>query len=69
MRQRKTDYIYALSTDDGKVKWEFNTRTVTRNINLYSSPAVANGFVYIGSSDRYIFCLGGDKENKVIGDR
>ena len=61
--------IYALSTDDGKVKWEFNTRTVARNINLYSSPAVANGFVYIGSSDRYIFCLGGDNDDKIIGDR
>ena len=65
----KNGNIYALSTDDGKVKWEFNTRTVTRNIELYSSPAVANGFVYIGSSDRYIFCLGGDNKNKIIGDR
>jgi outer membrane protein assembly factor BamB len=65
----KNGDIYALSTDDGKVKWEFNTRTVTRNIELYSSPAVANGFVYIGSSDRYIFCLGGDNNDKIIGDR
>ena len=65
----KNGNIYALSTDDGKVKWEFNTRTVTRNIELYSSPAVANGFVYIGSSDRYIFCLGGGNKNKIIGDR
>ena len=65
----KNGSIYALSTDDGEVKWEFNTRTVTRNIELYSSPAVANGFVYIGSSDRYIFCLGDANTNKIIGDR
>ncbi len=65
----KNGYIYALATEDGEVKWEFNTRSVTRNVELYSSPAVANGFLYIGSSDRYIFCLGGDNENKIIGDR
>ncbi len=65
----KNGRIYALSTDDGKVKWEFNLRTVTRNVELYSSPAVANGFVYIGSSDRYIFCLGDDDSAKTVGDR
>ena len=65
----KNGNIYALSTEDGKVKWEFNARTVTRNIELYSSPAVANGFVYIGTSDRYILCLGGDNNRKIIGDR
>ena len=65
----KNGYVYALSTADGKVEWEFNLRTVVRNIELYSSPAVANGFVYIGSSDRYIFRLGDDDSNKSIGDR
>ncbi len=65
----KNGNIYALSTDNGKVKWEFNTRDVTPNIEFYSSPAVANGFVYIGSSDRYIFCLGGNKEKKIIDNR
>ena len=65
----KNGRIYALSTDDGKVQWEFNLRTVVRNIELYSSPAIANGSVYIGSSDRYIFRLGDDNSNKIIGDR
>ena len=65
----KYGYIYALSIDDGKVQWEFDTRIVTRNIELYSSPAIANGLLYIGSSDRYIFCLGGDDADKVIDNR
>ncbi|MDE0468994.1 MAG: PQQ-binding-like beta-propeller repeat protein [Candidatus Poribacteria bacterium] len=65
----KNGYIYALSIDGGEVQWEFNTRIVTRNIELYSSPAIANGLLYIGSSDRYIFCLGGDDAGKIIGNR
>ena len=65
----KNGYIYALSTADGEIQWEFDTRIVTRNIEFYSSPAVANGLLYIGSSDRYIFCLGGDDVGKIIGNR
>ena len=65
----KNGYIYGLSADSGEMLWEFNTRVVTRNIELYSSPAIANGLLYIGSSDRYIFCLGGDEPSKVIGNR
>lgn len=65
----KDGYISALSTDNGKVQWEFDTKIVTRNIELYSSPVIANGRLYIGSSDRYIFCLGGDGGNKIIGNR
>ena len=65
----KNGYIYALSTVDGKVQWEFDTRIMNRNIELYSSPAVANGLLYIGSSDRYIFCFGDDDVGKVIGNR
>ena len=65
----KNGYIYGLSADSGEMLWEFNTRTVTRNIEIYSSPAVANGLLYIGSSDRYIFCLGGDDPSKTIGNR
>lgn len=65
----KKGYIYALSTDTGEMQWEFDSRQVTRNIEFYSSPAVANGLLYIGSSDRYIFCLGGDPPSKTIGNR
>ena len=38
-------------------------------LELYSSPVVANGLLYIGTSDRYIFCLGGDDAGKIIGNR
>ena len=65
----KNGYIYALSTDNGKVQWEFDTRIINRNIDLYSSPAVANGLLYIGSSDRYIFCFGADESREMIGNR
>ena len=65
----KNGYLYALSADSGEMQWEFNTRTVTRNIEFYSSPAVANGLLYIGSSDRYIFCVGGDNPGTTIGNR
>ncbi len=65
----KNGYIYGLSTDSGEMQWEFNTRIVTRNIEFYSSPAIANGLLYIGSDDRYIFCLGGDDPNITIGNR
>ena len=65
----KNGYIYALSSGNGEVQWEFDTRIITRNIELYSSPAIANGLLYIGSSDRYIFCLGGDDVGKIIGNR
>ena len=65
----KNGGIYALAAGDGKVQWEFDTRIVNRNIEMYSSPAVANGLLYIGSSDRYIFCLGSDDVGKIIGNR
>ena len=65
----KNGFLYALAAENGEMQWEFNTRTVTRNIEFYSSPAVANGMLYIGSSDRYIFCLGGDDPSKTIGNR
>lgn len=65
----KDGYIYALSAGNGKVQWEFDTRIINRSIELYSSPAVANGLLYIGSSDRYIFCFGDDDESKIISNR
>ena len=65
----KDGNIYALATSDGKVQWEFDTRIINRNIEIYSSPAVAKGLLYIGSSDRYIFCFGGDEGREMIGNR
>lgn len=65
----KNGYVYALAAENGKVQWEFDTRIINRNIELYSSPAVANGLLYIGSSDRYIFCFGRDEGREMIGNR
>ena len=65
----KNGNIYALSIDKGEVLWEFDTRSVTRNIEFYSSPAITNGLLYIGSSDRYIFCLGKDEDSTIIHNR
>ena len=61
----KNGYVYALSADTGKVQWEFDTRIMGRDIELYSSPAIADGLLYIGSSDRYIFCFGDENAGKV----
>ena len=65
----KDGRIYALAIENGKVEWEFDTRDVARNIELYSSPVVANGQLYIGSSDRYILCLGGNEPAQTPADR
>ncbi len=62
-------HIYSLSTSSGEMLWEFNTRTFNQNIELYSSPAIANGMLYIGSSDRYIFCLSSDRPEETINNR
>ena len=61
--------LYALSLDAGKVQSEFDTRLAARGIELYSSPAIANGLLYIGSSDRYIFCLGGETAGDITDNR
>ena len=56
-----TGHVYALDFETGEVLWEFDVRYVRgvgRGIQFYSSPAIANGKLYIGSSGRYIFCLG-----------
>lgn len=65
----KDGRIYALATENGQVKWEFDTRDIARNLELYSSPVVANGRLYIGSSDRYILCLGGNEPAQTPANR
>ncbi len=45
--------VVALHAETGDIVWEFDTTDVARNIEIYSSPIVANGQLYIGSSDRY----------------
>ncbi len=61
--------IYALNIEDGSIQWEYGTQDIEYGLKLYSSPAIANGKLYIGSSDRYIFCLGGKDSVQTIGDR
>jgi outer membrane protein assembly factor BamB len=44
---------YALDAATGKLAWIFETNGV-----LYSSPAVANGLVYVDSYDHNIYAIG-----------
>lgn len=39
-------------TDSGRLLWVYPTYRI-----VYSSPAVANGCVFIGSRDGYVYCL------------
>jgi outer membrane protein assembly factor BamB len=42
--------MYALDAGNGAVLW-----TATTGFNILSSPAVANGVVYVGSGDESIY--------------
>ncbi|GAH26332.1 unnamed protein product, partial [marine sediment metagenome] len=44
--------LYALSTDDGSKRWEFETEGA-----ITSTPLVYDGVVYIGSFDRYFYAI------------
>ncbi len=61
--------IYCLAIDDGSIIWEYDTQTVEYGLKLLSSPAIADGKLYIGSSDRYILCLGGKELVPTVEDR
>lgn len=61
--------IYCLAINDGSIRWEYDTQNVKYGLKLLSSPAIANGKLYIGSSDRYIFCLGGKEVDQAFEDR
>ena len=54
--------IYGIDISNGDVKWWFDTHKIAGGLQIYSSPAIANGKLYVGA-DRYIFCLG-DAPNK-----
>jgi outer membrane protein assembly factor BamB len=49
--------IYGIDNSNGEVKWWFDTNEVAGGLQIYSSPAIANGKLYVGAG-RYIFCLG-----------
>jgi outer membrane protein assembly factor BamB len=44
--------FYCLNAADGKKVWEFKTGSW-----VTSSPAVAGGYVYVGSWDNKLYCL------------
>jgi outer membrane protein assembly factor BamB len=44
--------VYSLDTNTGNLRWRFQTEGP-----VISSPVVADGIVYIGSDDRYVYAL------------
>jgi len=44
------DYVYALNAGTGEEKWKYETGD-----KVYSSPAVADGIVYVGSSAGHVY--------------
>ena len=68
----RSGIVYALSTADGKVMWEFDTAKDFDTVNKVpahggtigsAGPVVANGMLYVGSG--YSFG-GGDKNGNVL---
>ena len=53
--------IFSLDVSKGDLEWVYDSNSVSNGLKFISSPAIANGNLYIGSSGRYVFCLGGDK--------
>ena len=49
--------IYKIDSDSGRIVWQFGTDRITGGAPIYSSPAIANGKLYIGLRD-YLLCLG-----------
>ena len=51
--------LYALKTATGELDWRFETTKITgRETRIWSSPALAGGRLFFGSSASYVFCLG-----------
>ena len=51
--------IYKIDIGSGRIVWQFDTDRITGGAPIYSSPAIANGKLYIGLRD-YLLCLGGE---------
>jgi outer membrane protein assembly factor BamB len=54
----KEGYIYCIDLEKGNVKWKYDASDVVDNLNILSSPAIANGRLYIGLARKYLICLG-----------
>ncbi|MFC1713107.1 PQQ-binding-like beta-propeller repeat protein, partial [Candidatus Poribacteria bacterium] len=51
-------YIYCLDLDKGSVKWKYDVSDVSGDAEILSSPAIANGKLYIGLSRESLLCVG-----------
>ena len=61
--------IFSLDISDGDLEWVYDSNTVSSGLKFISSPAIVNGNLYIGSSGRYVFCLGGGNAAGTFEDR
>lgn len=50
--------IYCINLDDGKTKWKYDASDIADDPEIISSPAVANGRLYIGLARDSLLCLG-----------
>lgn len=54
----KEGYIYCLDLDEGSVKWKYDISDIADDSEILSSPAIANGKLYIGLSRKSLLCIG-----------
>jgi len=52
--------IHCFNANNGDELWNYTTGG-----NVFSSPAVANGYVYFGSNDKNVYCLDADPSDDV----
>jgi eukaryotic-like serine/threonine-protein kinase len=50
--------VYALNASTGAKLWSYRNGVVCKACNWSSSPVVANGVVYVGSDDGYVYAFG-----------
>jgi outer membrane protein assembly factor BamB len=44
--------VYCVDINRGKLRWRFSTGGM-----VISSPAIANGLLYVGSTDQFLYAL------------
>ncbi|HIE29681.1 TPA: hypothetical protein EYP66_20620 [Candidatus Poribacteria bacterium] len=57
----KEGYIYCIDLDKGDIKWRYDASDVVNNPEILSSPAIADGKLYIGLARKYLLCIGGNR--------
>ena len=53
-------YSASKAPDTKYIEWSYTT-----SLDLKSSPAIADGKVYVGSDDKNVYCLDADNGNKI----